>query len=181
MIDFDDFYKKLRDGNRDKIKLAYEFGKKRHSGQTRHFSNDPYFIHPIRVALLLKNYSTDIIIAALLHDVVEDTPTTLEEIEKLFGNYVKTLVLGLTKIDNRNLFVILEDVARIHPEVILIKMADRIDNLCDNFDKMSDKTKARYFEETPKLIEFAKKYGITDLISELEYSFNRIVNGKTCN
>ena len=86
--------------NQDKILGAYDFAQKAHGGIVRK-SGEPYIIHPISVSQILidnnMDYST--IMAALLHDVVEDTEITLAEIEKKFGKTVAKLVDGVTKID----------------------------------------------------------------------------------
>jgi GTP pyrophosphokinase len=76
-----------------RIKKAFELGKSLHEGQTRK-SGEPYFIHPMAVAgkLAEAGADEDTIIAALLHDTVEDTPATLEDIERKFGPAVKTLI-----------------------------------------------------------------------------------------
>ncbi|OLS25315.1 MAG: GTP pyrophosphokinase rsh [Candidatus Heimdallarchaeota archaeon LC_3] len=83
--------------NSELLEIALEFGKNKHKGQERKISGDPYFIHPIRVAINLidePDSDLDLIIAALLHDTVEDTTTTFEEIEKNFGKKTEILVNG---------------------------------------------------------------------------------------
>ncbi len=81
------------------IKNALDFAKEAHEGQFRK-SGEPYIIHPILVACIVAHYGGDetMIIAALLHDVVEDTDRSLEDVENLFGKDVANLVAGLTKI-----------------------------------------------------------------------------------
>src|SRR5580693_215589 len=81
------------------IQKAYEFSEKAHAGQIRR-SGDPYIIHPLGVAAILAELHLDLpsIATALLHDTVEDTHVTLEDIEKNFGPTVAKLVDGVTKI-----------------------------------------------------------------------------------
>ncbi|MBI4992523.1 MAG: bifunctional (p)ppGpp synthetase/guanosine-3',5'-bis(diphosphate) 3'-pyrophosphohydrolase [Candidatus Magasanikbacteria bacterium] len=123
----------------DLIRLAYDFAEKAHSGQTRK-SGEPYIVHPLATAHILANMRIDpvIVIAALLHDVPEDTKVTLEELEKNFGSEVSSLVRGITKlgklkyrgveryIENlRKMFISMAEDVR----VMIIKFADRIHNL----------------------------------------------------
>ena len=84
-----------------RIEAAYELDKKAHEGQMRS-SGDPYISHPIEVAIILVGLGmdSDTIIGGLLHDVVEDTSVTLEDIEKQFGGDVAELVDGVTKLAN---------------------------------------------------------------------------------
>lgn len=82
---------------------ALDFATKAHNGQCRKYTGEPYIIHPVIVAQLVIKYfpaDLDMAIAALLHDVVEDTPVTIEEIEKEFGGNVAELVSDLTDISN---------------------------------------------------------------------------------
>ena len=83
----------------DALNRAYVFAMKAHGAQTR-ASGDPYFSHPLEVAGILTNYHLDTasIITALLHDTIEDTEATTEEITELFGEEVAQLVDGVTKL-----------------------------------------------------------------------------------
>ena len=83
------------------IQQAYEFAAKAHEGQQRR-DGDPYISHPVAVAEILAGLHLDAgsIKAALLHDVIEDTPSTLAQIETLFGDDVALLVDGVSKIDH---------------------------------------------------------------------------------
>ena len=84
------------------VEKAYYFGKKAHDGQFRK-SGEPYFIHPVAVANILCDMELDIetIIAGLLHDVVEDTEYTYEDIEREFSKEIADLVDGVTKLGNK--------------------------------------------------------------------------------
>src|SRR5579884_4399641 len=82
------------------IRRAYEFSLQHHEGQTR-ASGEPYIVHPLEVAEVLAEMKLDAtaIAAGLLHDAVEDTPATSQEIEASFGDQVAHIVEGVTKID----------------------------------------------------------------------------------
>ena len=127
------------DADVDIIRLAYDFAEKAHKGQTRK-SGEPYIVHPLATAHILADMRIDpvIIVAAILHDVPEDTEVTLEEVEKNFGPEVASMVKGITKlgklkyrgveryIENlRKMFVAMAEDVR----VMIIKFADRIHNL----------------------------------------------------
>lgn len=135
---------KLLSGREDKdqqqIKKAFEFAYKAHGDQKRH-SGEPYIVHPLAVAEILADFScdTDTIISALLHDTLEDTSITEEDIRGDFGDTVLFLVKAVTKIkdiENRDtkdtsyrtlmrmFFAMADDI-----RVILIKLADRLHNL----------------------------------------------------
>ncbi len=136
--------KKIRsyqpDFNENLVQKAFIFAKTAHGNQKRH-SGDPYFSHPLAVAEIITNLKLDqdSIIAALLHDVVEDTDITLEEIEKEFGEDVAKIVDGVTKLGKiesipanqavaenfRKLAIAMSDDIR----VLLVKLADRMHNM----------------------------------------------------
>src|SRR5690606_15613140 len=127
------------------IEHAIDFASKAHEGQLRK-SGEAYIIHPIEVAGILIDWGmdADAVLAGLLHDTVEDTDTTLEEIEKLFGRDVAFLVDGVTKVSQAragmrdlssylpqtkdNLSKLLIAVGQ-DVRVIIIKLADRLHNL----------------------------------------------------
>jgi len=90
----------LPDEQIEVIKKAYQLAKKAHEGQYRS-SGEPYITHPVAVATILAKIQLDyeIIVAALLHDVIEDTPFTFEELCHLFGQTVAELVDGVSKLD----------------------------------------------------------------------------------
>lgn len=88
-----------KDADEDALNRAYVFAMKKHGAQLR-ASGDPYYSHPVEVAGILTKFKLDSasIIAGLLHDTVEDTDTTVEEVKNLFGEQVAQLVDGLTKL-----------------------------------------------------------------------------------
>ena len=122
------------------IQAAYEYAEKAHRNQKR-FSGEPYIVHPLEVAKILAQLELDpeTIMAGLLHDVVEDTGITLEDIQVKFGKEVALLVDGVTKLSRfefkskeeqqaenlRKMFLAMAKDIR----VILIKLADRLHNL----------------------------------------------------
>jgi len=134
------------------VQLAYDFAAEAHQGQTRR-SGEEYIIHPLITAHILAQMQIEknIIIAAILHDVPEDTEVTLEEIEKNFGADVANMISGITKlgkikyrgveryIENlRKMFVAMAEDVR----VMIIKFADRIHNL-DTLDALPEKKRFR--------------------------------------
>ena len=128
------------DVDEDLINRAYIYAMKAHGSQTRS-SGEAYFSHPLEVASILTEYKLDVstIITALLHDTVEDTDATLEEIEELFGAEISKLVDGVTKLSQletntvhskqaenfRKLVVAMSEDLR----VLLVKLADRLHNM----------------------------------------------------
>ena len=122
------------------IRKAYEYAKKNHGDQLRK-SGEPYIIHPLQVAYTLADLGLDenTICAGLLHDVIEDTPITHEDIEKEFGTEIAEMVEGVTKLgkllymtveeqqaeDYRKMFLAMGKDIR----VIIIKLADRLHNM----------------------------------------------------
>ena len=133
----------LKDNEKLKVELwkAYEFGLKRHEGQKR-LSGEPYFeAHCVEVAKILASWNMDIttIISGMLHDTVEDTPTTIEEIKNEFGDNVAELVDGVSKLSGihfttrkaqqaGNFMKMLISVAN-DLRVVIIKFADRLHNM----------------------------------------------------
>ncbi|MEW6615862.1 MAG: bifunctional (p)ppGpp synthetase/guanosine-3',5'-bis(diphosphate) 3'-pyrophosphohydrolase [Thermodesulfobacteriota bacterium] len=144
MIRLNDIVDKIHTCNPDTdvnlIEKAYVFSAKIHQGQVR-LSGEPYLIHPLEVAGILADLKLDVatIATGMLHDTVEDTYTTLEEIEKLFGKEISFLVDGLTKISKITLGTYEEQQAENFRKmliamakdirVILIKLADRLHNM----------------------------------------------------
>jgi len=162
----------------DMIKLTYEFAKQAHEGQMRK-SGEPYIIHPLGAAHLLAEMRIDptIIIATLLHDVPEDTPVTLEEIEQNFGSEIANLVKGITKlgklkyrgveryIENlRKMFVAMAEDVR----VMIIKFADRINNL-ESLDALPPQKQYRIALESLEIYApIANRLGMDEMKGRLE-------------
>src|SRR5215467_6517538 len=126
--------------DREIIRKAYEFSLKHHEGQTR-ASGEPFLIHPLEVSLVLADMKLDstAIAAGLLHDAIEDTPVTHEDVRRTFGDKVVHIVEGVTKIDKIDFAsreerqaenvrkMVLAMVSDIR--VVLIKLADRLHNM----------------------------------------------------
>src|SRR3984893_7398685 len=131
---------KLKPGDRELVRLAFEMAAEAHKTMRRK-SGEPYILHPLAVAMIcveeigLGVRST---ICALMHDTVEDTDITLEDVQREFGSEIAKIVDGLTKISNvldantsqqaenfKKILLTLTD----DPRVILIKLADRLHNM----------------------------------------------------
>ncbi|HEX9880821.1 MAG TPA: HD domain-containing protein, partial [Candidatus Binatia bacterium] len=124
----------------DMIRAAYEFSAQVHKGQKR-LSGEPYLIHPLAVAVLIADLKLDVpsLAAGLLHDTVEDTLTSLAEIEEKFGSEVARLVDGVTKLSQAHFTSREEKQAENYRKmvlamgkdvrVILVKLADRTHNM----------------------------------------------------
>jgi GTP pyrophosphokinase len=161
------------------VRVAIEFSRAAHQGQMRQ-SGDPYVSHPIAVARILTPLHIDAqaIIAALLHDVVEDTEVTSEQVAEKFGKPVAELVDGLSKLDKIQ-FETLEDaqaenfrkmllaMAR-DVRVILIKLADRLHNM-RTLDSMAHDKRERIARETMEIYApIANRLGLNDVHHELQ-------------
>ena len=163
----------------DLILRAYELAKQAHTGQRRK-TGDPYFIHPASVAWNIADMRLDTasVCVGLLHDVVEDTDYTVEEIAAAFGQEIAELVDGVTKLTKMN-FTSKEDrqaesfrkmviaMAR-DLRVILVKLCDRLDNM-RSLDAMSDDSRERIDTETMEIYApLANRLGMHDIRSQLE-------------
>jgi guanosine-3',5'-bis(diphosphate) 3'-pyrophosphohydrolase len=161
------------------VRVAIEFSRIAHEGQTRH-SGDPYVTHPIAVARILTplHLDTQSIIAALLHDVVEDTEITSEQIAEKFGGPVAELVDGLSKLERiqfetredaqaENFRKMLLAMAR-DVRVILIKLADRLHNM-RTLGAMSPDKCERIARETMEIYApIANRLGLNEIYLELQ-------------
>lgn len=120
------------------LEQVVQFAQKKHRKQKRKFSNEPYFNHPKRVAEMVKTMggSAAMIAAGFLHDTIEDTDTTYEEIKENFGGIIADLVQELTsdikKIRKTGKALYLtEKMNQMSSEALLIKLCDRLDNVND--------------------------------------------------
>lgn len=164
----------------DLLNRAYIFAMKAHGAQTR-ASGDPYFTHPLEVAGILVEMRLDVatIVTALLHDTVEDTIATLEEIERLFGKEVVFLVDGVTKLSQiefqsdkakqaenfRKLLLAMSSDIR----VLLIKLADRLHNMRTLHFVASEEKRRRIAQETMEIyVPLAERIGLHQVKNELE-------------
>ncbi len=181
---------KAYDKNADEAALrrAYAFANKMHHEQKRE-SGEPYVIHPINVAETLINYHMDAtsIIAALLHDTVEDTSTSLEEIRNIFGEDVAKLVDGVTKLTRiewnsdkskqagnfqKLVLAMSQDI-----RVLLIKLADRLHNMRTLTSVHSESKRIRIAKETMEIyVQLAERLGLHALKTEMEDIAFRILH-----
>src|SRR5690242_12997551 len=164
----------------DALNRAYVFSMKAHGSQER-ASGDPYFSHPLEVANILTKMKLDgaSIITALLHDTVEDTEATLEQIEQLFGKEVARLVDGVTKLSRielqsdhtkqaenfRKLVLAMSEDIR----VLLVKLADRLHNMQTLRYIKDDDKRRRIARETMDIYApLAERIGMHRMKDELE-------------
>lgn len=162
------------------IEKAFALGKKKHDGQLRK-SGEPYFTHPIAVAEMLAGMGADrdTIMAALLHDTIEDTDLTLEEIDAQCNGDVRTLVEGVTKLTVadltdpntneqvetlRKMFTLMEKDMRI----MVIKLVDRLHNMRTTSFLPEQKRQALAKESLDVYVKIADKLCMKDLRDELE-------------
>ncbi len=165
--------------DREMLVRAYHYAEKAHEGQKR-ASGEEYFIHPCAVAQILIELGLDsaTVAAAFLHDVIEDTPVTEEDIRKDFGEEILGLVLGVTKLDKivfksqeeeeaenfRKIFVAMAKDIR----VIIIKLADRLHNM-RSLNFLSKERQIRMAQETLDIYTpLAGRLGISQIKCELE-------------
>ena len=161
------------------VEKAYFIAKKAHEGQFR-FSGEPYIIHPVSVAIILYNLGMDgeSMAAALLHDVVEDTDMTKENIQEEFGEDVANLVEGVTKLGKMPIFTKEEQQAENVRKmlmamsqdirVIIIKLADRIHNMRTLSFMRPDKRREKAQETLEIYAPIAHRLGIRGVKEELE-------------
>ena len=162
------------------IRKAYTVAKESHGDQKRH-SGEPYITHPVEVAIILAELEMDkeTIIAGLLHDVVEDTPTTLDNLKEQFGTEVAELVDGVTKLTQikysadkievqaenlRKMFLAMAKDIR----VIIIKLADRLHNMRTLQYMTREKQKEKARETMDIYSPIAQRLGISKIKIELD-------------
>lgn len=184
--------KLLKEQNRpqeeiNEIYKAFKFAEKLHSGQYR-VSEEPYIIHPVEVAKILATLKVDknTLMAAILHDTIEDTGLTADQLESEFGTDVLNLVLGVTKLDKlqfkskeerqaesfRRMFIAMAKDAR----VILLKLADRLHNM-RTLNYMLPVKQVRIAQETLDIFApLANRLGIGKIKAELEDLSLRYLN-----
>ncbi len=163
----------------DTVARAYEFGARAHEGQTRK-TGEPYITHPVAVAHELgrMHLDTEAIVAALLHDVVEDTDVTLDGLKEEFGEEVAALVDGVSKLDQiqfrsraeaqaesfrKMMLAMIEDI-----RVILVKLADRLHNMQTMSAMPADKQRRIARETIDIYAPIANRLGINRFKVELE-------------
>ncbi len=181
---FEEIKEKLKEQHRSEediaqIEKAYLFAKKLHEGQFR-VSEEPYIIHPVEVVKILVELKADAhtLVAAFLHDILEDTDTEPETIKKMFGEDVLSLVQGVTKLGKlqfqsneerqaenfRRLFIAMANDIR----VIFLKLADRLHNMRTLNFMAPDKQKRIARETLDIFSPLANRLGIYKVKAELE-------------
>jgi len=158
---------------------AYNYAFECHIDQKRR-SGEPYITHPVSVAFIAANLHLDApsIIAALLHDVVEDTPATLKEVESQFGKQVTKLVDGLSKLDKLNFNDVVEAQAENFRKMLLamssdirvmiIKLCDRMHNM-QTLGHLNEQKRKRIAQETVDIYApIANRLGLNRIYQELE-------------
>lgn len=182
MQEFDTLLDAIKKYNKDEIERiidAYNFANDAHKDQFRE-SGEPYIVHPINVCINLAKFHADgaTLVAGMLHDVVEDTKYTLEDVEKHFGNEVAKLVDGVTKISNihfssldeardaniRRIITSLNEDVR----VIIIKLCDRLHNMRTLKYKAKNKQQRSAIETLTIYVPLAYLIGAFRLKCELE-------------
>src|SRR5262245_49283810 len=183
MIRFEDLLEKVRayspDADLELLRRAYVFTAFEHKGQVRH-SGEPYLIHPLAVADFLADMKLDVvaIAAGLLHDVVEDTLTTIDRIRQLFGPEVAHVVEGVTKLSaipfssieerqaenfRKMLLAMVDDI-----RVILVKLADRLHNM-RTLEHLPEDRRQKIARETLDIYApIANRLGMSKFKNELE-------------
>jgi len=134
------------------VRRAYEVAEAAHAGQMRD-EGAPYIVHPVRVAVSLVDeldiYSPRLICAALMHDVIEDSPTTREQIAEMFGEEIAEIVWLLTKFDDVSLPAYLAAIeAAAQTGAPIVKLCDRLDNLRFLTHSPKAEKKRRYIRTT---------------------------------
>lgn len=172
-------YRDLTEENKILIRKAFELAKEAHKDQRRK-TGEPYIYHPLAVAKIVADeigLGATSIACALLHDVVEDTEYTLEDIEKMFGPKIAKIIDGLTKIsnvDHQNLSLQSENYRKLlltlseDIRVILIKIADRLHNMRTLDSMKASKQKKIASETTYIYAPLAHRMGLYVIKSELE-------------
>lgn len=175
------------DANETLLNRAYVYAMKAHGAQKR-ASGDPYFSHPLAVAAILIDLKLDdaTIAAALLHDTIEDTETTKQEIDELFGSEIAGLVDGLTKL--KQLDLVTKEAAQAENlrkfllaisddiRVLLVKLADRLHNMRTLGHMREDKRK-RIAQETMDIYApLAGRIGMQAMRDELDDLSFRVIN-----
>ena len=179
----EDLIKKQKENNPNSnselIKAAYDYAREHHKGQMR-LSGEPYLIHPLEVAYILAELELDdaTICSALLHDIIEDTEITEEQLEERFGKEIADIVDGVTKLNKIQHFTIEEQQVENYRKmflamgkdlrVILIKLADRLHNMRTLNYLKRDRQIANAKETMELYAPLANRLGVYSLKWELE-------------
>lgn len=172
------------------INTALKFAYKKHTGQTRKITNEKYFFHPIEVSLKVAQYTTDedTIVAAILHDTLEDTDTSEDEIKSIFGENILNIILECSEKDKSKEWKtrkiqMLKSYSTLSKEACLIILSDKIcnlnniyyhndDNVWDYFN--ADKEEQKWLYESSLSILKLNHYDYIELYQELEQLVHKI-------
>lgn len=170
----------------NKMNEAYNLAKKRHEGQTRK-DGSPYVNHPIQVADIVKSYFinhpkiNELITAAYLHDIVEDTNTTIDEIKCKFGEYVAYLVDGVTNDQDMKKRMgktdyLCNKILNMDEDILNLKLCDRLANILD-LNGTSDTFREKYETETIMILNYLlTNRNVTSIQREIIKNINLQVN-----
>jgi GTP pyrophosphokinase len=158
---------KIIDIIEEDVRQALDYATKAHAGQTRS-GGEPYIGHPVRVAQTIEKYKKShnidaLIAAAYLHDTIEDTDTTHEALQDLFGGLVASLVLELTsdleqiKKVGKKEYLAKKMAHDMSSYGLVIKLADRLDNVQDIATAKSQEWRQRYKAETEHILDYIEK------------------------
>lgn len=175
----------------DKIQKTYEFTKNAHD-QTKRLSGEPYIVHPLRATLFLMTMKPDLptIQTCIMHDVIEDTDITYDEVKKHFGKEVADLCEGLVKVakvrysgEERQLETLKKTFLAMGQDlrVIFVKLVDRIHNIQTLHFHPKEEKRQRIAEETLKIfVPIAKRLGLFHYQQFLENGAFKILYPKEC-
>lgn len=179
--DFESFIRHLSSADRDRVHRAFDLCESAHAGQLRK-SGEPYSIHPVAVALLIAAMGADAdsLVAALLHDALEDTDLTLESVRQKFGETAAALIDGMTKLDDESMRqhpTLDEEIESLRKMMLLmktdvrimvIKLADRLHNM-RTVEFLSPERQRSFAQETMDVyVKIAERMGMQDMSEELE-------------
>lgn len=140
------------------LTTALKFAAVKHAGQVRKSTDVPYFVHPVEVAMTLQDCgcSNDVVIAGLLHDTLEDTSATYEEIENAFGSFIADIVLELTEVSKKRAYIKAQTYSI---EAIQVKSADlicNVGNIYDDYQNIGDAVFDRFAHGKSTLDHYEK-------------------------
>jgi (p)ppGpp synthase/HD superfamily hydrolase len=168
----------------DFLDRVAQYAEEKHSGQKRKFNGEPYINHPKRVALTVQKYTKDenVVAAAWLHDVLEDTQATPLEIEKLFGKKVATIVDALTSNKEESKALgkkeyLAKKIINLNSDALLVKLADRLDNISDLSLTINSEWSEQYADQTFYIMTQLKLESLEPPHKQLVDSIYQIMKG----
>ncbi len=157
------------------VRNAYRLAEEKHASMKRKGSGMPYIVHPFRAARLLQPlHDHELVCAALLHDVVEDSDVTIEQIREEFGENIAFLVDACTKEEGRDQIQKVIEFSRQDKRAMLVKLADRVDNMTDHPSIMSEHLRQKYIEQGRQLLEACRELKIIFLVDQLSSALSQL-------